>query len=636
MRSIWATACLISIMAIGCDDGGSSRAGAPTALGATTPQVTTPAQPVEATSQHPMQTPGPTDPEVRALWVTRWQANDEAKVRAAVELAQRLHMNTLFLQVMGHGYTLHPSASAPRSSLTASGFDPLATAMRLVQGTDIEVHAWINCNYVYSGTAAAPSDPKHVLNKHPDSSMVRSNGTRDFDQIGSGESIFACPAHPGFRAYLAEVSREIVATYPVAGIHLDYIRYHAGTDRCYCPEHKSQFQARYGRAPVAGDLDWHAFRFEGVNDMVRDIHSAITAVNPQAILSATRTGFFSFQDPTAWSRTCGLDMLVPMAYSRTTSRIEQRLGEVEPMTNGRQLVIGLSVTMGDLAAQLDLVRARGYAGFALFASNQIDAQHETLIRQRLTQPVSTPGFPHQDGSADTTPPRLFNVQAVEAGARIAVRWNTDESTLGRVELREAGAPWSQATLHLSNYGAANWDHEVLLTGLPAGSDYTLHVVATDSAGNWRASADHSVHVAGGTATTVIIDDQDPGYTELSRWSDGSSTGGHNGSYRYISRNNQVVSAEAHFKPLYLAAGTYDLSAFAVGGTNRVRDANVIIEHAGGSSTVAIDQTHRGGQWLDLGRYSFAGTGSERVRITNYATSSGVVIADAVRFTPVAP
>ncbi len=69
----------------------------------------------------------------------------------------------------------------------------------------------------------------------------------------------------------------------------------------------------------------------------------------------------------------------------------------------------------------------------------------------------------------------------------------------------------------------------------------------------------------------------------------------------------------------------------VQGTNRPTDAPFTINHSGGYSTVSVDQTTNGSQWVVLGSYSFPTSGGSVV-VSNLSSVAGkAVIADAVRF-----
>ncbi len=89
-----------------------------------------------------------------------------------------------------------------------------------------------------------------------------------------------------------------------------------------------------------------------------------------------------------------------------------------------------------------------------------------------------------------------------------------------------------------------------------------------------------------------------------------------------------------------AAGAYSFSAPIVGAVNvyvwwtewpsRSASVPVVIEHAGGRTTLSVDQTRNGGQWNLLGEFSFAG----QARVTIVSAGGGFsTCADAVRFQP---
>ena len=74
------------------------------------------------------------------------------------------------------------------------------------------------------------------------------------------------------------------------------------------------------------------------------------------------------------------------------------------------------------------------------------------------------------------------------------------------------------------------------------------------------------------------------------------------------------------------------------GTNRSTAVPHIINHAGGSTTVNVNQRTGGGQWNLLGTYTFNAGTSGDVRVTaGFSSGTGsVAIADAIRFKLVAP
>ena len=142
------------------------------------------------------------------------------------------------------------------------------------------------------------------------------------------------------------------------------------------------------------------------------------------------------------------------------------------------------------------------------------------------------------------------------------------------------------------------------------------------------------------AQSVIVDNDnannpDGVFTVLGEaWATGTVTPGHwEQDYRYRSAGSG--SGQVEWRPDLPAAGDYEVTIYFPEGSNRAPDAPFTVFHAAGSTTTFIDQRTNGGMWLSLGSYAFnAGSGGS-VLLSDDATT-GVVLADAVRFTPVSP
>ncbi len=138
------------------------------------------------------------------------------------------------------------------------------------------------------------------------------------------------------------------------------------------------------------------------------------------------------------------------------------------------------------------------------------------------------------------------------------------------------------------------------------------------------------------AQSITIDNSDPDFHVLIEvWSTGTSAPGHWGAdYRYRTTTGYGSAyGEVEWRPNLPSAGLWQVSIYYPQGTNRAPDAPFTVQHAGGSTTYLVDQQHNGGQWNVLGTFQFNAGTSGRVWLSNNASPS-VVIADAVRFTPV--
>ncbi len=128
----------------------------------------------------------------------------------------------------------------------------------------------------------------------------------------------------------------------------------------------------------------------------------------------------------------------------------------------------------------------------------------------------------------------------------------------------------------------------------------------------------------------VIDDSDPRVVITGNWPTSSLQGGYYGSgYHYHSNGN---GSNTFRWPCVFAPGRYEVSVRWTSGENRATNAPYTVTHAEGTYQVVADQTIGGGQWQSLGQFRFSGAPTEGVVLSDDAF--GVVVADAVRFTPV--
>lgn len=128
---------------------------------------------------------------------------------------------------------------------------------------------------------------------------------------------------------------------------------------------------------------------------------------------------------------------------------------------------------------------------------------------------------------------------------------------------------------------------------------------------------------------VIVDDGGPGYEEKGAdWSVGMSEGGYGTGYRTLAPDK---TGSAQFTPELPAEGWYWVSTRYVSGTNRSTATRFIINHAGGSNVMEIDQRTDGSRWIYLGQFWMIPGQKHGVRIEPSPGNAGYVIADAVRF-----
>ncbi len=81
-----------------------------------------------------------------------------------------------------------------------------------------------------------------------------------------------------------------------------------------------------------------------------------------------------------------------------------------------------------------------------------------------------------------------------------------------------------------------------------------------------------------------------------------------------------------------ASAEYEIYAWWVASSNRAKDTPFIIEHAGNSDTIRIDQSVNGSSWQMIGSFVFSADQSEKIIISDDAigTASTYVVADAIK------
>ena len=137
---------------------------------------------------------------------------------------------------------------------------------------------------------------------------------------------------------------------------------------------------------------------------------------------------------------------------------------------------------------------------------------------------------------------------------------------------------------------------------------------------------------GGTSTTngVIVDNGQPGASQVGSWSTGANPGFWGVNY-FHDQNNGKGTKYVRYTPNLPTNGAYGVYAWYVSDPNRATNVPYDIVHAGGTNRVLVNQQVNGSRWVFLMETNFtAGTG-QGVILRNDGTA-GFVIADAVRFT----
>ncbi|MBN2621462.1 family 10 glycosylhydrolase [candidate division WOR-3 bacterium] len=170
----------------------------------------------------------------RGMWVRAVSIASADSIARIIAIAKEMRITDLYVQTVVAGYAYYQSSILPRSQYLAGvsppEYDPLDSLTKVAHAESLRVHAWVNALLVWS-LKNPPDSARHVFYTHPEWFIKdiagRSMHDYTYEQwLDAGlEGLYLDPACPAVQQHIADICGEIVSEYPVAGIHLDFIRY---------------------------------------------------------------------------------------------------------------------------------------------------------------------------------------------------------------------------------------------------------------------------------------------------------------------------------------------------------------------------------------------------------------------------
>lgn len=375
--------------------------------------------------------------EIRAVWLDRGTIVKAGSREGLAQVFDRMAaagVNTVFFETVNAGYPIYPSKVAPYRNPLIRRWDPLKEAVSLAHARGMTIHAWIWTfaagNQVHNTLLNLPPDyPGPLLALHPDWAGYDNRG----NVVPPGQTKpFLDPANQEVRSYLLRLISEIITSYDVDGLQLDYIRYPfqdpgAGRTYGYGTAARWRFRAMTGvdplelataPGPTASESQrvwhrqmwsrWTEFRVQQVTSFVQEVSLMIRRQRPDLVLS---TAVFARpeqerlqkiqQDWGTWARQGYVDWVVLMSYAEDTNRFEQL---IEPWltTNdfGSALIIPgirlLNLPQAGALDQILLSRDLPTPGYALFAATDLNSALEEMLHRTQGRTLAMPpGSPRQ-------------------------------------------------------------------------------------------------------------------------------------------------------------------------------------------------------------------------------------------------
>lgn len=280
-------------------------------------------------------------------WLTgKTRAQFTSYIDTAFDNVVSLGLNTVIVHVRHNGDAIYPSSVYPTSYLfsgTEGGdvpFDALQIMVDAAHDRGLSIEAWINPYRVRSSGTA-----KYALcGANPAKAWLSDGSGRAFSAAGG---VFYNPASEDVRALIVSGVEEIVRNYDVDGIHFDDYFYPT-TDASIDQSFYTAYRSGGGRLSLA---DW---RRENVNTLVREVYSAVKAIDPSVSFGISPQGNNTanydaqYADVAAWVSAPGyVDYIAPQIYfgfNHAMAPFEATLAQYEAMikVDSIRLVAGLA------------------------------------------------------------------------------------------------------------------------------------------------------------------------------------------------------------------------------------------------------------------------------------------------------
>ncbi|WP_285706987.1 family 10 glycosylhydrolase [Microtetraspora sp. NBRC 16547] len=608
--------------------------------------------------------------QLRAMWISTvanidWPSKtglsvsaQQAELRASLDLAVSKRMNAVMIQVRPTADAFWPSPYEPWSQwLTGTqgvdpGYDPLAFMVAEAHARNLELHAWFNPYRI-----ANHADPTKLVSTHP----ARQHPDWRF---AYGGKLYYNPGIPEVRTFIEDAIMDAVSRYDIDGVHLDDYFYPYPVSGETIPD--AATYSRYG----GGFSDIGDWRRDNVNRLVRELDQRIHAAKPWLAFGVSPFGIWrnSSTDPLG-SRTSGLqsydaiyadsrqwvkqgwvDYIAPqiywhIGYAPAAYDVLTAWWSDVVKGTGVQFVVGqaayrVGVSGQDAAwqnpAELSnhLYENRKHpevAGDVYFSAKDVKADRiggfSALASAHYSKPALLPA--RGTGSAPAAP---TITSATRTSNAVALSWQATGSPTSYAVYRVDGTPSTADPCFFADArNLLGTTRQTSYTDTAPGGTATYYITALD---RWQQeSAPSTGKTVASGAFSVVVDNSDPSFTAGSAWGTSSySSQAYGADYRFATP--VAASDPAWFTAAIPSAGSYRVEVWYPANSGYNSATPYIVAASGGNQTVPVDQRTGGGQWRSLGTFTLAAGTYKVVGVSRWTSTTGYVIADAVRITKV--
>lgn len=258
-------------------------------------------------------------------------------------------LTDIYINVAGAGFAHYNSHILPVSRTYHEYGDQLKVACIAAHAVGLRVHAWLLC------FSTERSSVERMM-------WFRQRGWLLKDDLGQPRH-WLDPSNSAVQQYLLSAVAEL-ASYPVDGVHLDFVRY---------PDGKTKLEGTAKRR-------WQEQRRELITDFVQAASKTSRRKGRRVPLSVAVYGKYPScvwsvgQDWMAWLRMGTVNFVLPMNYTEDNAKYQQWLAQQTAHSGlAKRVISGIGVTAAEsrlgainVIDQIIMAREHGTAGFALF------------------------------------------------------------------------------------------------------------------------------------------------------------------------------------------------------------------------------------------------------------------------------
>ena len=263
-----------------------------------------------------------TEDELRGVWLSYYEIDVDGNtdtrekyasyIESLCRIFTRYRITDAFVQVRPYADALYKSSVYPTSSYVGvnqgeeAAFDQLEVICEVMGRFSIKVHAWVNPYRVHNGT-----DINELCQTNKARQWYRQDSNEDVAIVGG--KIYFNPSSEKAKQLVVDGAREILANYPVAGIHID--------DYFYPPDCGSFDSAQYNTyLSAGGTLGLDDWRRSNVNSLVSSLYTTVKQYGRDKIFSISPAGNIEknktelYADVALWCSGGYADMIIPQIY----------------------------------------------------------------------------------------------------------------------------------------------------------------------------------------------------------------------------------------------------------------------------------------------------------------------------------